>query len=137
MTPDQLAQLHAAAFANQRPWSAAEFESLLTSPHVFAITRDHGFALGRVVVDEVELLTIATAPTARRRGTGRAILTAFETEAKQRGALVAHLEVAADNSPALALYSAAGYAESGRRSAYYRRNTSPAADAVILQKPLT
>ena len=137
MTPDALAALHAAAFADQRPWSAAEFASLCDSPHVFLIPHPHGFALGRVILDEVELLTIATAPAARRQGIGRALLGAFETEAKGRGAALAHLEVAADNAPAMALYRACGWAETGRRKGYYPRADAGAVDAVLMQKRLT
>jgi len=137
VTPADLARIHASAFRTQRPWSAAEFESLLSSPHVFVVAQGQCFALGRVVVDEVELLTIATAPTARRMGAARAALALFETEAKQRGALVAHLEVAADNTAALGLYRSAEYSESGRRRGYYPRENTPAVDAIILHKALT
>ena len=137
MTPDSLATLHAAAFTDQRPWSAAEFETLLASPHVFVVAEPKGFALGRVIVDEVELLTIATAPEARRQGVGRALMTAFEAEAKGRGATLAHLEVAADNLPALALYQAQDWAETGRRGGYYPRSDGSTVDAILMQKTLT
>lgn len=137
MTPDSLALLHAAAFADQRPWSAAEFETLLASPHVFLVAEARGFALGRVIVDEVELLTIATAPEARRQGVGRRLMQAFEAEAKGRGVALAHLEVAADNLPALALYQAQGWVETGRRAGYYPRSDGSPADALMMQKTLT
>lgn len=137
MTPDALATLHAAAFTDQRPWSAAEFESLLASPHVFLTAAPGGFALGCLILDEVELLTIATAPEARRQGIGRRLLAAFEAEAYRRGAQLAHLEVAADNTAALELYLSAGWAESGRRAGYYVRLGGAAADAVLLNKTLT
>lgn len=103
------------------------------------ITDPNGFALGRVILDEVELLTIATAPGGARRqgGIGRALMAAFEAEAKGRGAALAHLEVAADNLPALALYQAQGWAETGRRAGYYARSDGPAADALMMQKALT
>lgn len=137
VTPDTLAALHIAAFTDQRPWSAEEFEALLTSPHVFLVSQPQGFALGRVILDEVELLTIATAPEARRRGVGRDLMGAFEAEAKRRGAELAHLEVAADNLPALALYRGQGWAETGRRTGYYARPDGPAMDAVLMRKSLT
>ncbi len=137
MTPDALAALHAAAFTDQRPWSAAEFTTLLASPHVCLIAQPKGFALGRVILDEVELLTIATAPDARRQGIGRTLLAAFEAEAHRRGACLAHLEVAADNHAARALYAAAGWKDVGRRPAYYPRRDAPPADALLLHKCLT
>ncbi len=136
MTPDALAALHAAAFTDQRPWSAVEFTTLLASPHVYLIAQPKGFALGRVILDEVELLTIATAPDARRQGIGRTLLAAFEAKALNRGARMAHLEVAADNRAARALYAAAGWEDAGRRPAYYPRHDAPPADALLMQKRL-
>lgn len=38
MTPEALATLHARAFAHPRPWSAAEFAALTTSPAVVLLT---------------------------------------------------------------------------------------------------
>jgi len=137
MTPETMACIHARAFAGQaRAWSAAEFSVLLDSPLSFVTGDARSFAFGRAVADEAELLTLATDPSHRRRGHARACLAAFETEARARGAETAFLEVAADNAPALALYRAAGYLQIARRVAYYARETAPAADALILQKPL-
>ncbi len=137
MTPDQLATLHAVAFTGQRPWSAREFADLLAAPSVFLSHRPHGFALGRVAADEAELLTLAVAPAARRQGIGRQLLAAFEAAAQRRGATIAFLDVADDNCPAIALYRSAGYAETGRRVAYYQRPDAPAAAALMMTKALT
>lgn len=137
MTPEQMAALHARAFAGGgRAWTASEFATLLGSPHVFAVGDACAFALGRVAADEAELLTIATDPAHRRAGLGRRALCAFERRARQRGAALAHLEVAADNRPALALYAAAGFAETGRRTGYYLRGAGRV-DAVLMRKFLS
>lgn len=136
MTPETLAATHARAFAGQgRGWSAAEFAALLDSPHVFAAGDARAFALGRVIADEAELLTLATDPAHRRAGLARAALTAFEAEARTRGAARGFLEVAADNAAARALYAAARWRDCARRPAYYPRAGGPAADALILEKP--
>src|SRR6056297_3984887 len=117
MTPDEMAACHARAFAGQgRAWSVAEFTELLESPLVFAVGDARAFALGRVIADEAELLTLACDPAQRRKGLGRACLAGFEAEARARGAATAFLEVAADNLPAHALYEAADYAEVARRT---------------------
>lgn len=137
MTPSDLAALHAAAFAESRPWSAAEFADLLAQPGTFLTSCETGFALGRIILDEAELLTLAVAPETRRKGLGRALLAAFQQDAKARGARRAFLEVAADNSAALALYRAANWCESGRRKAYYRRPGAPAMDALLFEISLT
>ena len=137
MTPEAMADLHARAFAGQgRAWSAQEFTELLQSPHVFAITETHGFALGRVIADEAELLTIATDPDHRRRGIGRLLLYAFEADAAARRAQHAFLEVADDNIAALSLYSNTGYQEVSRRGAYYTAADGRKLDALIMRKPL-
>jgi ribosomal-protein-alanine N-acetyltransferase len=48
----------------------------------------------------------------------------------------AFLDVAADNTPALALYHGAGFAETGRRPAYFARPGRPAADAILMARAL-
>jgi ribosomal-protein-alanine N-acetyltransferase len=131
-----MATLHAAAMTTPRPWSAAEFAALLGSPGVFAAGDARAFAMGRVILDEAELLTIATHPAHRRKGLARAALAAFESEARARGATVAHLEVAADNTPAVALYESAGYARTGLRRGYYRSADGRAVDALLMAKAL-
>jgi len=137
MTPETLATTHARAFAGQgRGWSAAEFATLLESLHVFVIKQENAFALGRVIADEAELLTLATDPCARRHGLARAALAGFEAEARARGAVRGFLEVAADNAAARALYDAAHWRECARRAGYYPRRSGPAADALILEKHL-
>jgi ribosomal-protein-alanine N-acetyltransferase len=137
VTPDALARLHATAFATPRPWTASEFATLLASPHVFLTVQPHAFALGRVIADEAELLTIATDPTKRRQGLGRNTLTGFEVEAKARGAASAFLEVAANNTAALALYLGNDWTISGTRPAYYATPDGTRIDAQILSKHLT
>lgn len=137
MTPDALAALHARAFTSPPPWPARSFAELLANPHVFLIAQPLGFAFGRVVIDECELLTIATDPQARRQGIARHVMGEFVDEARARGAAMIHLEVAADNAPARALYAAFGFVETGRRRNYYAATaTEPARDALNLCKAL-
>ena len=101
------------------------------------VSRAQGFALGRVIGAEAELISLAVAPEARRAGLGRALLGAFATAAHARGATRAFLEVAADNKAALALYAAAGWRESGRRKGYYRRPDGARVDALLFETRLT
>jgi len=136
MTPDDLARLHAAAFVTPRPWTAAEFAALIEAPHTFLITRDHALVMGRVIVGEAELLTIATDPAHRRKGLGRECLMAFESEAKVRNATEAFLEVAADNKAAIALYAGAGWRPTGLRRDYYAAPDGTRIDAQIMSKSL-
>ncbi len=135
MTPEAMAALHARAFPAGRGWHAAEIADLVAATGGFAVTAPEGFALGRAVAGEAELLTIAVAPEHRRAGAGRALLARFEAEAAQRGAETAFLEVADDNAAAHALYRAAGWRETGRRKGYYARPNG-AIDALTLAKKL-
>lgn len=138
MTPEARAAIHAASFERERAWSAREFAALVGDPHVFAVDAAEGgagFALGRAVAGEAELLTLAVAPPARRKGHGRALVAAFEEGARERGASEAFLEVAADNAAAVALYTAAGYSERGRRPGYYARPETTV-DALLMGRAL-
>ena len=133
MTPEALARIHAACFSEApRPWSAEAFAALLASPLCHLAAAGDGFALGRSAGGEAELLTLAVAPEARRRGLGDRLTAAFEAEAAARGAGAAFLEVALANAPARALYAARGWREAGRRRGYY----GPGADAVVMRKDL-
>ena len=136
MTPAALAALHDAAFPDARGWTTEEFSDLLASPHVFLVDCDDGFAIGRAVADEAELLTIAVAPTARRLGLGRTLMARFEAAAHARGADRVFLEVADDNSPARALYESVGYARVGTRPVYYSRPDASPVDALVMEKLL-
>ena len=107
----------------------------MNSPGGFVVAQDTGFALGRVVEDEAELLTLAVSPRAQRKGTGAQCLGAFEREARARGAKRAFLEVAATNIAARALYAKAGWEEGGVRPGYYRADPAPI-DAILMSKAL-
>ena len=133
--PAALAALHHKCFEDG--WSADAFVSILATPGVFgtAVADDDGdqlagFILCRGAADEAELLSLAVAPSFRRRGLGREMLARAMATARERGAARLHLEVAADNAAATALYESAGFSESGRRKAYYRRTRGMAVDAV-------
>jgi ribosomal-protein-alanine N-acetyltransferase len=136
MTPDALAALHAKCFTMPRPWSAAEFAALLTSKGVFLQSTAAGFALGREITGESELLTLAVDPALQHQGHGRRLLTAFEAESRKRGATETLLEVAATNTNARALYKTAGYTESGRRPRYYSPPQGKKTDAILMRKSL-
>ncbi|MBS0564106.1 MAG: ribosomal protein S18-alanine N-acetyltransferase [Proteobacteria bacterium] len=136
MTAADLARIHAACFASPRPWTAAEFAALLGPGPCFLLEEPGGFALGRVIADEAELLTIAVLPEARNRGMGRRLLAGFLREAAARGAATAFLEVGATNESALALYRKAGFRAAGRRPGYYR-DAGLVADALVLRLSLS
>lgn len=130
MSPEAMAALHQRAFTVPRPWSAEEIAALLASPLVFVVATEGGFAMGRVVAGEAELLTIAVEPELQGRGIGRGLMADFLAEAAARGAESVFLEVAENNVSALALYRGVGFAEAGRRRGYYG-----GVDAVVMVRP--
>ena len=137
MTPEDMAALHGRCFTTPRPWSAAAFAALLADPLCFALTEPGALLLGRAVAGEAELLTLATAPEARRQGIAARLLAGFLAEAQTRSAETAFLEVAADNAAAIALYQAGGFATAGRRRGYYTRPDGPALDALVMTQALS
>jgi ribosomal-protein-alanine N-acetyltransferase len=135
MTPEALARLHAAAFAEERPWTAAEFASLLSLPGALLLGDGRALLLARLAADEAEVLTLATDPAHRRQGLAAALLRGFHAEAAARGAARAFLEVASDNAPARRSTPPRATARTGARPLLPPRER-PAADALLLSRPL-
>jgi len=77
------------------------------------------YALARILVDEMELLRIATVRTHMRQGWGQTLLLHLIEDAKQSGMCRLLLEVAESNHPARQLYGKAGFETQGRRPHYY------------------
>ncbi|ADW68236.1 GNAT family N-acetyltransferase [Granulicella tundricola] len=89
-----------------------------------------GFAVGKVVVDEGEVESIAVRETSRGCGVGGRLLTEVLEWCREAGAGVVDLEVRAGSEGAGRLYRAAGFVEIGRRRGYY---SGPVEDAVLMR----
>lgn len=132
--PVALARTHAAAFAGgERAWTATEFADLLGQPGILLTGDTRAFVLGRVILDEAEILTVATDPVHRRKGLARLALLDFLSAARMAGAIRVFLEVDEANTAARALYAQAGFRPCGRRRGYYRHAEGPATDALLLE----
>ena len=131
-----MAATHAAAFTQSRPWAEDEFADLLRHPACFSSGNADCFALVRVILDEAELLTIATHPRCQRQGLARACMLKWQSTAHAFGATRAFLEVAADNSAAITLYQSLGYEACGLRPGYYPRHGSEPVDAMVMARNL-
>jgi [ribosomal protein S18]-alanine N-acetyltransferase len=118
-----LAALHAQAF--DKPWSAQDISALIGGAGAYAVMAQDeaplGMVMSRILFDEAEILTLAVAPAARRRGVGSALVTAAAGLARQGGAQSRVLEVGEDNPGAIALYEANGFVQVGLRRNYYDR----------------
>lgn len=118
-------QLEAAVF--DTPWApgqlAAEFTATAPAER-WGVRAESGeliaAALGRITLDQFEILRVAVLRQHRRRGLARLLVRHLLDRARQHGARRADLEVAADNEPAVQLYGREGFVPVGRRRAYYR-----------------
>lgn len=82
-----------------------------------------------------DLVSVAVAPAALRRGAAtRLLLYVFDTLASE-GVEEICLEVAIDNAPARALYDRLDFVEVGRRPGYYRRERE-LIDALVMRRVL-
>lgn len=119
-------------------WTAAQCAGLMPMPGVWlTLARKGGdvvgFALGRVVLNEAELLLLAVKRQEQREGIGQLLLDRFTLVATTRGAERLHLEVR-DGNPAKHLYSRAGFTEAGRRRNYYTGRDGQIYDALTLTR---
>jgi ribosomal-protein-alanine N-acetyltransferase len=89
-----------------------------------------GFLVASMIPPQAELESIAVDPVFQRRGVARELFAALVEEIRSAQGTEVILEARASNFPALALYSALGFAEIGRRPRYY---ADPIEDAVLMR----
>jgi ribosomal-protein-alanine N-acetyltransferase len=124
----RLARLAGAALAEA--WPESELRATLerAEARAWLAPPERGFALGRCIGDEAELLALVVADGERRRGLGRALLAAFLDGLRAEGVRRVSLEVRGSNRDAQRLYAAFGFAAAGERKRYY----SDGEDALVL-----
>jgi [ribosomal protein S18]-alanine N-acetyltransferase len=123
-----LAALHEQAFPGE-PWSTESFSALLAQSGVVALLDERGgFLVLRLVLDEAEILTLGV--TRKREGIATALLEAAIELLRHRDIATLHLEVAAPNVAARALYEKVGFVQTGLRRRYY----ADGSDALMLRK---
>jgi|UniRef100_UPI0035CA9E97 ribosomal-protein-alanine N-acetyltransferase len=121
-------------------WTHNQVLGLLAMPGVWLTIAEldgaaAGFALSRRVLDEAELLLLATSPHARRRGVAAAVLRAVIADAMAQSARTLHLEVR-DGNDAIKLYRSEGFVMVGQRRNYYRGPDGVAFDALTYRRDL-
>jgi len=119
-------------------WTAPQCAGLMPMPGVWlTLARDGdeilGFALGRIVLKEAELLLLAVRRDGQGQGIGQLLLDRFILVATTRGADRLHLEVR-DGNPAIKLYARSGFSEAGRRKNYYTGRDGQIYDALTLTR---
>jgi ribosomal-protein-alanine N-acetyltransferase len=118
-------------------WSSAQCAGMLSLPGtiLFWARKENqacGFALARAVLDECELLLIATTSEFRGRGIGKGLLHAVIDWSRTNAVKRVILEVRSGNS-ALELYQSMGFTEIGRRENYYIGLENRRFDALTMQ----
>lgn len=116
------------------PWTEKMLECEINSPlSVVEIERRGekivGYALGRVVADESELMKICVLPEWRRQGIAEKMLCALLEKMREKGAEACFLEVRSKNRAAISLYEKLGFEKIGLRKNYYGDD-----DAVVMKR---
>ena len=131
-----LAALHAAVF--RRGWSEPEFEALLVDRSVLAHAAHSGSSLAGFIISrraavEAEILSLAVAPTHRRRGLAGRLLDRHLRALAAAGVQTVVLEVDEANTAARRLYARRAFRPAGRREGYYPDGAGAGATALILR----
>ncbi len=92
-----------------------------------------GFLAGLFNGEEMEILNIAVAPSARRKGVATQMLKRVLEAAGISSGRKVFLEVRASNAGAIAFYERHGFARAGLRKDYY---AAPVEDALVLARTL-
>ena len=132
----QVAALEPLCFST--PWSESGIAAELDNPvsHWYVAVEEgqvRGYAGGHQVLDEAEVMNIATDPAHRRRGIAEALLRHLCAQLQASGAEFILLEVRESNAPARTLYEKLGFAQVGRRPHYY---SQPDEAGIIMRKEL-
>jgi ribosomal protein S18 acetylase RimI-like enzyme len=135
---EALLQLESACFATDR-LSRRSFQRWIKAPHAHLLVAENGadlLAYGLVWCHRgtrlARLYSLAVAPGSRGLGLATDILAGLEAEAARRGRLFLRLEVAVNNTAAIALYERAGYRAFGAYRHYYEDD----GDALRMQKTI-
>lgn len=134
---DLLVEIEAAAFG-AASWGGRSVADSLSERLIATIVAEDadgaasGFLMWRGIGDEAEILTLAVAPKAQRRGCAKALVAALIETARGEGVRSLFLEVEAGNNAAIALYAGAGFSRIARRARYYKSG----ADALVMRVDL-
>ena len=123
------------------PWTRGNFIDSLYSGHEVVGVRDHkqlllGYFFLMPVLDEIHLLNIAVRADMQRQGIGRLLLDSLTKKIREQHFLSILLEVRISNQRALDVYKRYGFAEIGRRKAYYPSANNIREDAIVMRLSL-
>ncbi len=115
---------------------AAESETLRAGHYAWVADEEGavvGFLAGLFSGEELEILNLAVAPAARRKGIGAALLQGARAAARKSGGRRAFLEVRVSNASAITFYERLGFLPAGLRNNYY---SAPVESALVISQKL-
>lgn len=121
-----------------QPWSAASFASEREKGSLLLTAWENatliGFAVAEKQDDAAYLHLIGVAPSCRRTGVGRELMSRYEAWSRSVGADRLLLDVRVSNETAQALYRALGFEILTRRRGFY---SYPREDGLTMQKGIS
>lgn len=141
-----LAEIHSSSFSHA--WSDGELEKMLDNDNYICLVArapykpgkpPSGFIFVRSILDEAEVITIATKPSARRKGVARQLMHAAIRQLQHDRGSRLFLEVDALNEAAVRLYKTLGFKQVGTREGYYpdsSSETGKTSTALVMQLEL-
>ena len=134
----QAAEIEKLCFSE--PWSEEALLYMCTAPitHAVAVIEKESGRLAayggcEYVLDEANIVNVATHPDFRRQGCAEALIGKMVEFLALREVTDVYLEVRVSNAPARTLYQKLGFEAVGVRKNYYR---FPAEDAVVMKKTI-
>lgn len=120
------------------PFKLDDILGYLDSPiwHFFVARNEScviGYASFTIIVDECQIVNVATDPSHRKIGVGKALLERLISYAKEKGCKKVFLEVRKSNIPAISLYEKYGFKAVGVSKNHY---SLPTEDALLMNLEL-
>lgn len=135
--PDLTEVMAAERQAYPLPWTHGNFVDSLAAGYPAEVLRGPraellGYWVAMPGADEMHLLNITVVPPWQGRGLAVVMLDRLVAECRRRGLTQLWLEVRVGNARAREVYRRYGFAEVGRRRAYYPVQDGPREDAVLM-----
>lgn len=116
------------------PWSLKSIEGTLEQKNYvnLGVWREGellGYLFFSCMMDEGEIIRIATAPKERRKGIAKLLFSELKKNCLEQGVDKWMLDVRAGNDAAFACYRKLGFCEDGRRKDFYK---DPVEDAILM-----
>jgi ribosomal-protein-alanine N-acetyltransferase len=119
------------------PWSEKSLELCLTEKAFCVCCLEDDVLLSYctviTVLDEAQIINVATTQKFRGKGCAKAVLEAVFDECRKREITIISLEVRESNLPAISLYQSLGFKVEGKRKDFYK---NPRENALVMIKNL-